>query len=117
MKAFFPAFSWAILILIGSVAKAPDLPNPLENVNALDKLVHAFAYFVFTALLIWGFHRQGKPFSPYSWYSLGIAILLGILMEVIQYAFFPHRHFELFDIMANIIGSFLGLFALKIFLK
>ena len=45
--------------------------------------------------------------------ALGVSIIYGIGMEVIQYTFFPGRFFEIPDIIANIIGSFLGLYLFK----
>ena len=48
--------------------------------------------------------------------ALGVSIFFGIGMEVIQYTFFPGRFFEIPDIIANIIGSFLGLYLFKRFI-
>ena len=47
--------------------------------------------------------------------ALGISIIYGIGMEVVQYTFFPGRFFEIPDIIANIIGSILGLYLFKRF--
>ena len=49
--------------------------------------------------------------------ALIISILYGISIEVIQFTFFPGRYFENLDILANIIGSFTGLFLFNFFNK
>jgi len=36
------------------------------------------------------------------------------VMEVVQYAFFPDRYFEFWDIVANIIGALAALLLLKL---
>jgi VanZ family protein len=94
--------------------KTPELPDTFDRFLAQDKLAHAGVYFVLTGLLGWAFHRNG---GHRVLLSAGIAALYGVGMEIVQYAFFPHRYFELLDIIANIIGSIAGLFALKFFLK
>ena len=43
-----------------------------------------------------------------TWVFLACTIY-GILMEGMQYAFFPGRYFEVLDIIANIIGAIIGL--------
>ena len=108
---------WAFLILGVSVMKVPELPDNFERLLSRDKLAHAGVYFVFTGLLGWAFHRRGALSWRSAALSAGIAALYGLGLEGIQYTFFPHRFFELWDIIANIIGSVAGLFALKFFLK
>lgn len=81
------------------------MPNLLEA----DKLAHAGAYCVLTTLLIFGFARSGHTF----WWAILYSILLaggyGVLLEVIQYSFFPRRYFEVWDIVANIIGCLISI--------
>jgi len=93
---------------------APDVPDPISRILSKDKFGHAGVYFVLTGLLGWAFHRNGDARALL---SAGIAALYGVGVELVQYGFFPHRHFELLDIIANIIGSIAGLFALNFFLK
>lgn len=97
--------------------KVPELPDNFGRLLSRDKLAHAGVYCVFTGLLGWGFYRRDAISWRNAVLSAGISALYGLGIEGVQYAFFPHRFFELWDIIANIIGSIAGLFALKFFLK
>jgi len=97
--------------------RGTELPTTLQSLISFDKAAHALAYFTLAGLLTWGFHRRGELGRRQAWTVFFLAAGFGIVVEGVQYAFFPHRYFEFLDIIANIIGSFLGLFALKFFLK
>lgn len=75
------------------------------------------AYFVMAALLLWGFHRTIGISPATMTVAILASSLYGIGMEFIQYAFFPNRFFEVLDIIANIIGSVLGVFGLNFLIK
>ncbi len=64
-------------------------------------------------LILWGGHKA-KNASTLNQGLIIIALVIsggyGILMELIQYGFFPNRYFEVQDIIANIIGSLIGLY-------
>ena len=72
-------------------------------------------YGIFCALLLGAFTQNRKLSLEKKSViiALGISIIYGIGMEVIQYSFFPGRFFEIPDIIANIIGSFLGVYLFK----
>jgi VanZ family protein len=117
LRTFIPALIWGAIILVLSLTPASNLPISIKDLLSFDKVAHAGAYFVLTGLLLWGFYRQGRLTRRRGWLVVLLSSLYGILMEIAQYAFFPDRYFELFDIIANIIGSVMGLFILKFFLK
>ncbi|WP_406626683.1 VanZ family protein [Portibacter marinus] len=81
---------------------------------ALDKIVHILIYAIYTILL----GRYLKEVKLIKWNDYAVAvvfsILFGSLMEVMQYYLSPSRFFDILDIIANIIGSLLGLIILKI---
>ncbi len=85
-----------------------QLPK-IEWLMTPDKFGHAAVYGIFTLLLF----KSGQFFfettRKNSFFAAGIAILYGIGMELVQYAFFPHRYFEYLDIVANIIGVLIAL--------
>lgn len=93
------------------VSFAPNSSLPEINLNFFepDKLAHAAVYCLLNASLLWGFWQNKRLNRKTIWLSFGLSCAYGILMECAQYLFFPHRHFELYDIIANIIGSLLGL--------
>lgn len=117
MKAFIPAFFWGIVIAFLSLTAGKNLPENIWDIVNLDKLAHAFVYMLLTFLLAWGFFQKGQLNKKTIILSLLISISYGILLELLQYGFFPDRYFELLDIIANIIGSLLSLILIKIFLQ
>ncbi len=76
---------------------------------APDKLAHAVVYGILSYLAIRAYSADNQVL----WKHLAIVAILasgyGILMEIIQGTFFPHRFFEVPDIIANIIGSLVGI--------
>ena len=117
MKTFIPAFIWGVVILLLSLTPGASLPVGIKDLLSFDKLAHAGAYLVLTGLLLWGFLQQERLNRRIEWLIVLGSALYGIFLEIAQYTFFPDRYFELFDIIANIIGSVMGLFVLKYFLK
>ena len=110
-KKIFLVLCWAVLIIFLSSTPSLNLPESFWDIIGIDKLGHFAIYGIFTFLLLQLF----VP-APLSWgkkgiiLSLIIGILYGISMEAMQYTFFPGRYFEYLDIIANIIGSFTGLY-------
>ncbi len=101
----FTAF-WAVVILVLSTMPGKQLPR-IDWLMTPDKFGHAVVYGILAAGLFFSFQRAYiLPFILASAYGIG--------MEIIQYAFFPDRYFEIWDIVANIIGAFLALLILKI---
>lgn len=109
MKYFIIAIIWSVIIAVLSFAPNSSLPEIKLNFFEPDKLAHAGVYFLLNAFLLWGFWQNGRLEAKTIWWCFGLSCAYGILMECAQYAFFPHRYFELYDIIANIIGSLLGL--------
>jgi len=114
--AFLPALMWAAVILFLSTGKSIQAPS-LTNLLEPDKLAHAAAYFVLAALLSWGFWRVSGLRNKLVWASAIISTLYGIGMEIIQYSFFPNRYFEVYDIIANIIGALICILVSKFIIK
>ncbi len=109
MKAFIPAIFWALLILFLSSGPGIPLPSSWWDLFSPDKVGHAVVYGIFTILLLRGFPVASRCMSKV---LVSVALLsgaYGIAMEVMQYAFFPGRYFEVLDIIANIIGTIAGL--------
>ena len=113
---FIPALLWAVLIFTLSTGHSVQVPR-FSNLLEPDKLAHAAAYFVLAALLLWGIHRTIGVTPGTMAAAIVISSLYGISMEVIQYTFFPNRLFEILEIIANIIGSILGVLGLNFLIK
>ena len=102
-------------ILLLTTMNANALPRALNTLSGTDKLAHAAVFGLLTALILWGMKKQGRT----GWGLLLAPVIssgYGLVIEILQLTFFPHRHFELFDIMANIIGSF-GVWLVFLFIK
>ena len=114
---FLPALMWAAFILWLSATPGIKLPKSWwEELVEPDKLGHAVVYAILTLLLAWALLKTvGKENWASKWLVMSFlsAILYGILMECMQFAFFPYRSFEVLDILANIIGALIGAFIWK----
>lgn len=73
------------------------------------------AYGVLAWLTLWSLIKSGQKIK--SVIILSGIIFYGAIMEIIQLKFFPYRSFEILDIVANIIGSFVGYLLFKYFKK
>ena len=100
-----------MLIFYLSTMGKINVPEQLMDIFSMDKLGHFIAYGTLTFSLLYGFSYLGPKWQIRGVrMALIISILYGISLEVIQFTFFPGRYFENLDILANIIGSFTGLF-------
>ena len=103
-----PGLAWTALIFGLSVMPAVNLPETWADLLSWDKLAHAAIYGIQTWLLLRGLlaagHLNGGPILTVLAFSIGF----GAAMEVVQWAFFPGRYFELTDIIANTVGTLLG---------
>ena len=116
-----PVIFWAIIIFIASTL-------PSSSFNSIDRFsfsgIDHWGHLIFYAILsFWAIFGKKGFHDLFFWshYKDGILIFLvisyGILMELIQNFFFTDRHFEILDIIANIIGSILGVFLFNFLLK
>jgi VanZ family protein len=74
----------------------------------LDKIVHFGFYLIMAITLLVGFHGNTKLKFGHYLFSFVFCAVLGVLMEIFQQSDLVHRHFEILDIIANIIGALLG---------
>ncbi|GJM33681.1 MAG: hypothetical protein DHS20C18_26820 [Saprospiraceae bacterium] len=72
---------------------------------------------IFAGCLFYGFRQKMGLQKTTILMAFVICSAYGILMEIVQYSFFPGRYFELNDIIANIIGALLSVLLLKLFYK
>lgn len=75
-------------------------------------------YMAFSAILNGYFVNSNKlSFLRNSVTTFLLASCYGFLMEILQYYFLESRSFEVYDIISNIIGSFIGIFLTIIFIN
>lgn len=112
-RHFLPLITWAIVIayLIGMPgSELPDLN--FWKVLPFDKAAHAFVFIVFTFLFAVAAKKQYN-FRALRKNGAKIALLsgifYGIILEVLQQFIFKNRYFDTMDILANSIGSLIGI--------
>ena len=76
-----------------------------------DKLVHFIFYFVFVVLWCFGLHKTDKI------KILLIAVVYGIIIEILQYVLTENRTADFYDVLANSSGAFLAFFVFPIIKK
>jgi len=115
LKNFIPAFIWAVIILFLSASSGVKIPESLSDLVGVDKLGHLVIYALFSILMFFGIvkNRKEMPTNTNALLVVGLCSAYGVMMELMQFTFFTGRYFEVLDIIANIIGSFIGLFIAK----
>ena len=105
VKHFFPALLCltGITVLSISSISVPEVGSLAFN----DKLGHFFAYFVLTLLLWWGFRQNHDRIFLKHWIIvISIGVSWGILMEFAQLLLTNWRKFDVYDMIANVLGVF-----------
>lgn len=116
-----PAVTTAIVISL-SLGNALQLEPELFKFPGADKVHHFLAYgclgVMWTAALRFASDNLGGgSWTRGGWPLFGALFLLGTTMEVLQWTFYPSRYFELADMLANAIGSALGVFGFAALLR
>ncbi|MFN7099733.1 MAG: VanZ family protein [Flavobacterium sp.] len=85
----------------------------------LDKVVHAFFYFVLTFLvqLNWKVNNLNWSSRTQAVVSVVVTILFGVLIEILQETCTASRHADVLDVIANSIGALLSVFAFKLYVR
>ena len=109
-----PAVTTAVVISL-SLGNAFQLEPEIFRFPGADKAHHLLAYGCLgvmwtTALRYCSRELGGGAWTQGGW-PLWLALFaLGTLMEALQWTSYPGRYFELADMLANAIGSVLGVF-------
>lgn len=99
---FFPAFFGGVAIFVLSTSSSTQLP---EHWISPDKIAHFIAYGGLTFLVLEGFSRTGRLTRSKIILSIFLCTFYGVLLEIIQYTFFPDRYFQIEDAVANFLGA------------
>ena len=105
-RFYLPAtFIWAVGLFIGSVMPATaKLAQEIEILNFYGFGLHLMGYAVLSLLLV--LTLENRRFKNYYLYSVLIAIIYGVLLELAQ-MFIPTRNPSASDALANTIGAFI----------
>ena len=102
---------WAVIIFFLSVIPGDKIPSGrILDIFHVDKLAHIAIYIILVFLMFRGFQKQytfpALRYHPKS-YALVISIAYGVFLELLQGSIL-NRNFDILDILANIIGCFIG---------
>jgi hypothetical protein len=106
----FPAVVWTIIIFVLLALPGSMLP-PEGNfaIPDFDKYVHMGIFGLFVVL--WSVYYAVRPVfnNKHLFFRLFIiSCAYGTAMEFVQKYFIPFRDFDLYDILADVIGSCIG---------
>lgn len=111
MQVRIAALLWTIFILVASLLPKESVPKPSWTDFAnFDKVSHLISYALLVFLWAMVFSKKVSKIKAARIAFYG-GISLGILMEMAQWQMNTGRYFEVLDIIANIIGSIIGLIA------
>ncbi len=113
----FLALFWTGIIAFFCLIKSSDIPQ--VSIQNLDKIVHAFFYFVFTLLWFLFLRKQfiNAKISKILISSAVFSVFFGILIEILQELCTTTRHADVFDVLANLSGATLAVVALLLLNK
>lgn len=110
MTRHLPWAIWLLLLSILSLTPGETLPVVRFNLFELDKLIHFIFYFILIILMNIGFRlKKNEPFYKLIVLNIVIGILIGWSIELIQGNFIESRQFEYSDIIANSLGTVMGM--------
>jgi hypothetical protein len=101
------AIAWFIIMCVLFFLPGSDLPDAgwLDAIH-VDKWVHIGLFAVLIFLWRSSFNLD---LNHYNWILLFCTLLYGLSVEFIQKYWVPNRSFDLFDLLADMTGSVLGL--------
>jgi VanZ family protein len=112
------ALLWALLIFILCAIPGKDIPPvSILEIAGIDKLIHAFMFFVLEVLLIKGFMKQENN-SLLGSFPILISAILSVVyggsLEIMQGAFYVDRTADIYDFIANSFGTIMGVAYFKL---
>lgn len=93
-----------------SINKMPKLGSSFD-----DKIYHLGAYMLFTMLWYNYFEKTDSKYKIL--FSAGIAIVYGIIIEVLQGTFTTYRTEDIGDVIANTLGALLAAILILLYKK
>ncbi len=104
------AFIWsAITVYLSLISARSASKFNVWDFVGIDKLGHLVFYSIFSFLWCMGLSRNMLDKKNILFFSISF----GVLMEICQLYLFNGRSFEFYDILANIIGSIIGVILFK----
>ena len=108
--------SWTVFITLLSLFSFKGDSLPSVDIPHLDKAVHFTFYFVFTFLGCLGYRElksKNTTIKRAVFVSILIAVIYGMVIEVLQGVATAHRDPDVLDFLANSVGAFAGAYVVK----
>lgn len=104
-----PATAWTLLIVVLSLISIKNFKGiGIENIFGIDKIAHVFMYCVLNLLILWGLCKLLKFNTVVFYLVFAFCTSLGLLMEILQFSMTTERSFDIYDLIANIVGIIIG---------
>ena len=116
IKKFLEVKNLLSICIVFSILTTISFLSPINGSPAfkffipLDKLIHIIIYLLLSFLWISYFYKANiynKVLTPIILVII-LCLFYGIIIEMIQELFIPLRKADKFDVLANMIGAFLG---------
>ncbi len=105
-----------VLISYLSLASISDVTTDVVDIPNLDKIVHFTFYFVATILGGFFLNEISKKkivLLKATFIMMFVAIVYGMIIEVLQYSLTTNRHGDVLDFLANGMGAISGWFTVR----
>jgi VanZ family protein len=111
--SFVPAIFWFIVTIVLMTLPASDIPSSsfLDEIY-IDKWVHIGMFSILVFLTSFPFYKKRYSSSVYFKITLA-AIVYGVAMEFVQRYFTEGRSFDVWDMVADAAGAFIGFIFIK----
>lgn len=111
------ALVYSILMMVASLLPTRDFPN--VKIQWADKYVHATLHFILIILwLVVVSAKSSKSIKALNiWLVFISCAVFGILIEVCQELFTQSREADLYDVIANLVGSIIGIIFFSLLTK
>ncbi len=113
-RPLLPGLLWTLLIAALTLMPGNYIPRITTFLDWLgpDKILHLLLFGIYSFLLLEGFRRQHSH-SLLQKHPIFVALLIGIVFaiftEVMQMHVIPGRHGNIYDFLADVLGSILGI--------
>lgn len=110
---YYAMIAIVLLILIAYASLLPGQEIPKLGIKNIDKLVHAFMYFILSSFMLLGFGNLKHRSIFVKSIPILMSLFCSFLIELLQEYTTSSRLFEINDILANGIGCLIAFFVMK----
>lgn len=107
-----------VFVTLSSLSSFSEVSTPTFNIPHLDKAVHFTFYFMTVVLGVLAIRENFKgaiSLIKSIFIMICIAIIFGMIIEVVQSVYTSDRQGDVLDVLANSIGAFFGGWITKIY--